>query len=110
MPFLDFQLVPNHGVAFGILFNQSIILFLTIIILVVLVSLLIDFLKQLNWFSVFSCGLIMVGAISNLIDRLHYGFVVDYIDVTWFTVFNIADIMITIGVTLLILATLKNSK
>ncbi|MDD2807371.1 MAG: signal peptidase II [Patescibacteria group bacterium] len=108
IPFLDFKLVPNYGVAFGILFNQTAILFFVIVILIVLIFWLVDFIKQLNWFSVFSLSLIIAGAISNLLDRLHYGFVVDYIDVTWFTVFNLADAMITFGVFLLLLATVKS--
>lgn len=46
---------------------------------------------------------ILAGASSNLLDRLRWGHVVDYIDVPWFTVFNLADAMITIGVGLLIM-------
>lgn len=41
------------------------------------------------------------GAVSNLFDRLKYGFVVDYLDLQYFTVFNIADAMIVIGVAFL---------
>jgi len=46
---------------------------------------------------------IIFGAISNLADRLNYGFVIDYFDLKYFTVFNLADIMIVGGVIGLVL-------
>lgn len=42
--------------------------------------------------------LIILGAASNFLDRLVYGYVIDYLDFKYFTVFNIADAMIVIGV------------
>lgn len=41
---------------------------------------------------------IVMGAASNLFDRLKYGFVIDYLDLKYFTVFNLADVMIVAGV------------
>ena len=55
-------------------------------------------------------GLLLViafGAISNLYDRLAYGYVVDYIDMKYFTVFNIADTMIVVCTVLFILLNIK---
>lgn len=46
--------------------------------------------------------LVVTGAASNWVDRIAWGHVVDYLDVPWFTVFNLADAMITAGVLLLI--------
>jgi signal peptidase II len=51
-------------------------------------------------------GAIVGGAIGNIIDRFHYGFVVDFIDLRWWPVFNVADSCITVGVGLLLLASL----
>ncbi len=51
--------------------------------------------------------LIVVGASSNLLDRLRWGHVVDYIDVPWFTVFNLADVMISVGVGMLVVQELN---
>ena len=42
-------------------------------------------------------ALIIFGAVSNLYDRLKYGFVIDYFDLKYFTIFNIADAMIFFG-------------
>ena len=58
------------------------------------------------------------GAIGNLIDRLHYGYVVDFIDVSWqihrwyhdFAIFNIADVAINIGLYLIIIQAIVNHR
>jgi len=41
--------------------------------------------------------LVILGALSNLLDRLKFGYVVDYLDLRYFTVFNLADVMIVGG-------------
>ena len=57
-------------------------------------------------------GMILGGAIGNIVDRLHYQFVVDFIDFyrIWPNVFNVADSCITGGVILLILSSLAKSR
>jgi signal peptidase II len=50
------------------------------------------------------------GAIGNIIDRFHYGFVVDFIDLRWWPVFNAADSCITIGVALLVLSSIGRER
>jgi signal peptidase II len=55
-------------------------------------------------------GAIVGGAIGNIIDRFHYGFVVDFIDLRWWPVFNVADSCITIGVGLLLLSSLGRER
>jgi signal peptidase II len=57
-------------------------------------------------------GLILGGAIGNIIDRLHYRYVIDFIDFykIWPNIFNVADSCITIGVVLLILASLATRR
>jgi signal peptidase II len=58
----------------------------------------------------FAFGTIVGGAIGNIVDRFHYGFVVDFIDARWWPVFNVADSCITIGVGLLILTTFRRER
>jgi len=53
-----------------------------------------------------SFGLILGGALGNLVDRVSFGYVIDYFDFRVWPVFNVADSAITIGVTLLIATTL----
>lgn len=95
-------IVKNYGVIFGFLPSQATYL------IALGVGLLILVLLQ-NTFSSASAFL-LGGATSNLIDRLQYGFVVDYIDINrWLfdgksvvPVFNIADVTIVIGAALLL--------
>jgi signal peptidase II len=51
-------------------------------------------------------GMIAGGAIANIIDRVHYGYVIDFIDFyrIWPNIFNVADSCITVGVGLLIIS------
>ena len=54
--------------------------------------------KQLEYLEKLSLSLILGGAVGNLIDRIWLGYVVDFIDIRIFPVFNLADIFINIGV------------
>jgi signal peptidase II len=58
----------------------------------------------------FAFGAIVGGAIGNIVDRFHYGFVVDFIDLRWWPVFNVADSCITLGVLLLIVTTFRRER
>ncbi len=55
-------------------------------------------------------GAILGGAIGNIVDRFHYRYVVDFIDLRWWPVFNVADSCITIGVALLILSSILRER
>ena len=57
-------------------------------------------------------GMIVGGAIGNIVDRLHYGFVIDFVDFyrIWPNIFNVADSCITIGVALLLLSSLVSRR
>ena len=107
--FINFQLIWNEGIAFGLLsfendfIYHSISLLITLIILVLIIMLI----KSKNVEKI-GFALISGGAIGNLFDRIMFKSVPDFIDFHinnfhWF-IFNIADIFITIGVLWLILA------
>jgi signal peptidase II len=55
-------------------------------------------------------GAIVGGAVGNIVDRFHYGFVVDFIDLRWWPVFNAADSCITVGVALLVLTSMARDR
>jgi len=107
LPFLDFSWVTNHGTAMGVIALSKdssrwiLIAFTSMVSLVVLYLLL----GARRWSDGAALGLILGGAIGNLIDRLRYGYVVDFIHFHYgslgFYVFNIADASITIGAVLL---------
>ena len=106
--YLNFYLVWNKGIAFGLFsFEQKFLYHLiSLIIFIVSIVLIIMVLKSdgLKRYSLLS---ILGGALSNLFDRIYYSAVPDFIDLHfnsfhWF-IFNVADIFITIGVICLIL-------
>lgn len=70
------------------------------IIIVILIFLFLWWFKEFKKKSIliWPSGLVIIGAISNLLDRLSYGGVVDFITVPYFTVFNLSDVYISIGV------------
>ena len=106
-PFLNFYLIWNKGIAFGLFsFDQNFIYNL-ITFLIVIITLIILFiaLKSKDYKGYFFIS-IFSGSIGNLYDRLYYSAVPDFIDLNyndfhWF-IFNIADVFITLGVVCLI--------
>lgn len=97
---LKFTFITNTGVAFG-LFPSSGNLFIIVAIIVSLV-IIYYYPSVNNWTVRISLGLQLGGAISNVWDRIfNGGEVVDYIDIGFWPIFNIADISIVIGVVIL---------
>ena len=101
--FLDFVYVKNYGSAFGLLANQTFLLISITITSLVIILLFLRHLYRTTTLSFVSTGLILAGALGNLIDRLRFGYVTDFIDVHlgnlfhWYT-FNLADTAIVIGI------------
>ena len=98
---LDFT--RNSGAAFG-LFQSGGFVFAAVAILVSLGILV--FYRRIADSSVLvrlALGLILGGALGNLVDRVRLGYVVDYVDLRWWYVFNLADSAIVVGVGLLLL-------
>ncbi len=99
--FLNFTLVHNRGAAFGNFQNK---LFLLIFISIFAIALIFYNLRDKRNSTIFklSLSLILGGAIGNLIDRLRFGFVIDFLDLRVWPVFNLADSVITIAAFLII--------
>lgn len=104
---LSFRLEKNLGIAFGLNVSQVILIPIVIAIIVLLIFYLIKAYQEKDSFLYFVLTLILIGAFSNLIDRIKFGGVIDYIDVPFFTVFNLADAMITVGVAIILFDRLK---
>ena len=94
--FLYLTLVHNRGAAFGMFKNQ---LFMFVLISIFAIVLIFLYLKAKNnsLLSTISLSMILAGAIGNLIDRLRFGFVIDFLDFRIWPVFNLADSAITIA-------------
>lgn len=101
---LDLIYVENRGVAFGMFSNMRwLFVVITSIVIIAFIVMLFKGGYKSKLFSI-SCALIVGGGIGNLIDRLMYGFVVDYLQLSFFSpVCNFADYCITVGTVLLVI-------
>jgi len=99
---LRFVNVQNPGVAFGFLGDGG--LLVLVLVLAALTLLVVYFARHperpLLWLPT---GLVLGGAFGNLIDRLHQGYVTDFIRLPNWPTFNVADIAITCGTIALVL-------
>ncbi len=97
-----FTLVHNRGAAFGILKNQVPFFIVTSLAAIILIyfDLKENKDKQPLIYNL-SLSLILAGGLGNLVDRLFFGYVIDFFDFRIWPVFNVADSAITIGAILL---------
>ena len=106
--FLNIYLIWNEGIAFGLLsFNENnlynfLTLFISIIIFVILYMI-----TKSSGFRKYSLLIILGGALGNVVDRIIYKAVPDFIDIHvgnfhWF-IFNVSDIFISVGVILMVI-------
>ena len=114
--FLNFSLVWNSGIGFGIFQLEPNIFYLLISIIITAINLILIYwmLTSSNYLESIFISIILGGALGNLFDRYYYSSVPDFIDLHyesfhWFT-FNIADIFITIGIIGLIIIDLFKIK
>ena len=107
--FLSFYLVWNKGIGFGLLSSEQDYFYNIVTALIVLINFVIIYLllkeKGIKYYFLL---FILGGSIGNLFDRMYFRAVPDFIDLNykgyhWF-IFNVADIIITVGIILLILA------
>ncbi len=100
--FFRLKLEKNTGIAFSIALPQW---FLLAIIPIFILALAIFLAKNLNlqrWRVALLYSLFLAGAIGNWLDRFHYGFVIDFIQIGQFPVFNLADSFLTVSIFLII--------
>lgn len=109
--FFSINYLKNTGAAFSILTNQTFILIIISFIIIFVLDRFLTKEKNLNNLSVISIGLILGGIFGNLLDRIIYKGVIDYLSFRIFSynfpVFNFADMAITIGTFLLLFNMVK---
>ena len=113
--FLNFYLIWNTGIGFGLASMEANIYYHVLTAIIVIINIgLIFFLVKSKSIYAYLIALIIGGSLGNLFDRIYYYAVPDFIDVHlgnfhWF-IFNVADIFITIGIIGLILVELFNKE
>ena len=114
-PFLNFYLVWNTGVGFGLISIETNIYYHIVTLIIAMINIgLIFFLAKSKGVYAYLIALIIGGSLGNLFDRIYYYAVPDFIDLHlgnyhWF-IFNVADIFITVGIIGLIFFELKKEK
>ena len=115
-PFLNFNLIWNSGIGFGLAAMETNIYYHIITTIIVFVNAgLIYFLVKSKGIHAYLIALIIGGSLGNLFDRIYYYAVPDFIDLHlgnyhWF-IFNVADIFITVGIIgLILIELLKKEK
>jgi len=112
-PVFNLTWVRNYGVSFGLFGDGSARWLLTAFSIGVAGFLAVWATRTSRRLLIAAIGLVMGGALGNVVDRIRFGYVVDFIDVSglgfpW--VFNIADAAINVGVALLIIDTLLSER
>ena len=100
-PIILFQ--KNTGVAFSLLQNQNI--FLVLVNLFIIFLLVYLYFKNINM----RLGLILMisGALSNTLDRIFYGYIIDFINFGFWPVFNLADAFASVGLIIIVIQLIK---
>ena len=116
-PGLNILLVYNSGSAFGFLnqsgsvWHQWFFTVFSLLMSIILVAWMIRLPWKAKW-QLLGLSLIVSGALGNMIDRLRFGYVIDFIDLYFYTyhwfIFNIADSAICIGAVILFLSSQEN--
>ena len=113
--FINIYLIWNEGIAFGLLNFNNDLIYNSISVLIILISLTILYLAFKNKnYSGYFFAMILGGSLGNLFDRIKFSAVPDFIDLHignyhWF-IFNVADIFISLGIICLIFLELFYNK
>lgn len=109
-PYFRILHIPNKGSAFGLFQGaENIFKFLPIVVAIIIIVYYPQIPKT-DWSLRLALGLQLGGALGNWIDRMTVGYVVDFISVGNFPVFNVADSCITIGVGVLLLGVILQER
>ncbi|NIV12208.1 MAG: signal peptidase II [Aliifodinibius sp.] len=93
----------NSGAAFGMFSNGNMIFLILAIIASIFIIAFYPLIEKEEWTLRLAMVLQLGGALGNMIDRIRYGYVIDFLSIRNFPVFNIADTCISLGVAILLL-------
>ena len=109
-PFFHITFVLNPGAAFGIFRDQQWLFLVTAIVFSIAFLFLYERLRRSGTLIHYGSVALAAGAVSNLIDRIRLGHVVDFFDFRVWPVFNVADIAIVLGTTAVLWALFVQKK
>ncbi|MFQ5812388.1 MAG: signal peptidase II [Anaerolineae bacterium] len=102
--------VTNTGAAFGLFPDHGVIFMVIAVVVIAAIIFYYRYLPGDQWLVQISLGLQLGGALGNLVDRLRYGHVIDFIDFKVWPVFNVADSSLFIGVVILAFYLLRHGE
>ena len=102
--------VTNTGAAFGLFPDHGVVFMIIAVVVVVAIIFYCRYLPGDQWLVQISLGLQLGGALGNLLDRLRYGYVIDFIDFKIWPVFNVADSSVFVGVVILAFHLLRHGE
>ncbi len=103
LPYARIRYWYNSGAAFGMFKQGNLIFSILAVIVACLIFYYLPRVSRKDWWLRLAMSLQFAGALGNLIDRIMFGHVTDFISVGNFAIFNVADSSITVGVAVLIL-------
>ena len=110
LPFFDLRYTENHGISLGLLQAQSDVMRWALVVGTSLVAIGVAYwiTREEKRGDQVALGMVLGGALGNILDRVRHGYVVDFADLHFgdfrpFFIFNVADAAISIGVAILLL-------
>ena len=100
--FFALEFYANPGIAFGIALPPWLFYLAFGMIICVIAYLAWHYFTQKQATALLALSFVFTGALSNLIDRLRLGYVIDYLNLAFWPVFNLADVLIVAGVAVLL--------
>lgn len=110
--FLSLTYLENTGAAFGLWDSRWFLIGVNIIIIIAIIKILLSKKYEVTKPMQIAYSLILAGGITNVIDRLFRGYVIDYIDITeliYYPVFNLADICIILGIVIIMITVITKT-
>jgi signal peptidase II len=103
---LNIQFIQNTGAGFGILQGRTLWLGILSLIVAILIIYNYKHISKEKWMQ-YAFAIFLGGTIGNMIDRLAIGYVTDFINLSFWPAFNIADACLSIAVIIIIILTLR---
>ena len=101
--YLKLEIVNNTGMAFGFNSGNTKNIFLTIFVLAIVLTFVKNQIERIDMKTTIVIGMVLGGAVSNLVDRIFRKGIIDFIKIYKIPTFNVADIAIVIGWILIII-------